>query len=73
MFKGVRKIKHKIDLSSIDCLVLISQNTDVKIPHTLAVLHNKLNLSKITLVLMWNLDVVVSGYVYGLSIILSFI
>ncbi|EAH8848254.1 ketoacyl-ACP synthase III [Campylobacter lari] len=68
--KAFEKIQHKIDLSSIDCLVLISQNPDVKIPHTSAILHNKLNLSKNCA--CFDVGLGCSGYVYGLSIILSF-
>ncbi|WP_257939296.1 ketoacyl-ACP synthase III [Campylobacter lari] len=68
--KAFEKIKHKIDLSNIDCLILISQNPDVKIPHTSAILHNKLNLSKNCA--CFDVGLGCSGYVYGLSIILSF-
>lgn len=68
--KAFEKIKNKIDLTTIDCLVLISQNPDVKIPHTSAILHNKLNLSSNCA--CFDIGLGCSGYVYGLSIILSF-
>ncbi|EAK9946140.1 ketoacyl-ACP synthase III [Campylobacter lari] len=68
--KAFEKIKHKVDLSNIDCLILISQNPDVKIPHTSAILHKELNLSANCA--CFDVGLGCSGYVYGLSIILSF-
>ncbi|AJC85227.1 ketoacyl-ACP synthase III [Campylobacter peloridis] len=68
--KAFEKIKHKVDLSNIDCLILISQNPDIKIPHTSAILHKELSLS--CNCACFDVGLGCSGYVYGLSIILSF-
>ena len=59
-----------IDLSNIDCLVLVSQNQDIKIPHSSALLQSELNLSKNCA--CYDIALACSGYVYALSNIISF-
>lgn len=59
-----------VDKNEIDCLILVTQNPDVKIPHTSAILHKKLALKKECA--CFDLSLACSGYVYALSIISSF-
>ncbi|MBF7046025.1 ketoacyl-ACP synthase III [Campylobacter volucris] len=68
--KALKNIGMELNLKSIECLILVSQNPDVKIPHTSAILHKKLNLSSNCA--CFDIGLGCSGYVYGLSIILSF-
>ncbi|EII8775231.1 ketoacyl-ACP synthase III [Campylobacter coli] len=68
--KAFEKIQSKVILEKIDCLILISQNPDVKIPHTSAILHKKLGLNLNCA--CFDIGLGCSGYVYGLSAIMSF-
>jgi 3-oxoacyl-[acyl-carrier-protein] synthase-3 len=55
----------------VECLVVVSQNPDgYGIPHTSAILHNKLGLSSKCIV--FDISLGCSGFVHGLSIIKSF-
>ncbi len=55
----------------IDCLILITQNPDDKgLPHSSAILHNKLNLNSSCSV--FDISLGCSGYVHGLSVLKSF-
>ena len=63
--------KHDMNIGDVECLVLITQNPDVKgLPHTSAILHRKLNLHESCVV--FDVSLGCSGYVQGLSIIKSF-
>lgn len=71
--EAYRDLKNKIDPmpESIDCLVVCSQNPDgFGLPHTSAVIQHKLQLNKD--VAAFDVSLGCSGYVYGLSIIQSF-
>lgn len=59
-----------IDKNNIDLLIFVSQTFDYYLPATSILLQNRLNLSKSTAAFDVNLGC--SGYVYGLSIIYSF-
>ena len=63
---------NKIDINKeqIDVMILITQNPDMKIPHTSAILHNKLNMPKSCA--CFDVGLGCAGYVYGLSVIKSF-
>ena len=63
--------KTTIDLNKIKALVLITQNPDTKIPHTSAIIHKKLNLPENCA--CFDVSLGCSGYVYGLSILSSFL
>lgn len=55
----------------IDCLILITQNPDDEgLPHSSAILHNKLNLNSSCSV--FDISLGCSGYVHGLSVLKSF-
>jgi 3-oxoacyl-[acyl-carrier-protein] synthase III len=61
----------KLKKEEIDCLILVTQNPDDQgLPHTSAVLHNKLKLNSSCAV--FDISLGCSGYVHGLSIVKSF-
>lgn len=62
--------KKSIDKSKIDCCIVVTQNPDYNIPHTSAVVHSKLNLPNNCA--CFDISLGCSGYVYGLSNIISF-
>ena len=62
--------KENIDKNKIDCCVVITQNPDFNIPHTSAIIHGKLELSNNCA--CFDISLGCSGYVYGLSNIISF-
>ncbi len=64
--------REAIDASSIDCVVVVTQNPDGGgIPHSGAWVHRKLNLAP--KVACFDVSLACSGYVYGLSIIRGFL
>lgn len=71
-FKAFKRLVEKtsINLKEIDCLVVVTQNPDYKIPHTSAIVHGKLNLGEH--VAAFDISLGCSGYVYALSIVKSF-
>lgn len=58
------------DLKFIDCLCVCTQNGDYNIPHTSAIVHEKLGLNKNCAV--FDISLGCSGYVYSLNIMKSF-
>ncbi|MGE4457019.1 MAG: ketoacyl-ACP synthase III [Arcobacteraceae bacterium] len=62
--------KENIDISLIDCCVVVTQNPDFNIPHTSAIVHGKLGFSQECA--SFDISLGCSGYVYGLSNIISF-
>lgn len=68
-FENFQK-KHTIDTTQIDCCVVITQNPDFNIPHTSAIVHGKLSLAKTCA--CFDISLGCSGYIYGLSNIISF-
>ncbi len=54
----------------IEVLVVITQNPDTNIPHTSAIVHKKLDLPETCA--CFDISLGCSGYVYGLSVVLSF-
>lgn len=62
--------KNDIDIESIDCCVVVTQNPDFNIPHTSAIVHGKLGFSNDCA--CFDISLGCSGYVYGLSNIISF-
>ena len=62
---------HPVTPDDIDCVIVCTQNPDGKgLPHTSAILHEKLSLSLSCAV--FDISLGCSGYVYGLSVIKSF-
>ena len=62
---------HPVTPDEIDCIIVCTQNPDGKgLPHTSAILHEKLSLPLSCAV--FDISLGCSGYVYGLSIIKSF-
>lgn len=60
-----------INLSDIDCMIVCTQNPDVKgLPQTSAIIHHKLNLPQSCAT--FDISLGCSGYIYSLSIIQSF-
>lgn len=68
--EAFRNLQRKIDVSNIDAVVGITQNPLYNIPHLSALLHKELGLSKNTA--CFDVALGCSGYVYGLSILQSF-
>lgn len=68
--EAFRNLQKKIDVSNIDAVVGITQNPLYNIPHLSALLHKELGLSKNTA--CFDVALGCSGYVYGLSILQSF-
>jgi 3-oxoacyl-[acyl-carrier-protein] synthase-3 len=62
--------KTDLDLATIDAVAVISQNPDRNIPHISAELHGKLSLA--TSCACFDISLGCSGYVYGLSLLSSF-
>lgn len=62
--------KENIDKNIIDCCVVVTQNPDFNIPHTSAIVHGKLDLPQECA--CFDISLGCSGYVYGLSNIISF-
>jgi 3-oxoacyl-[acyl-carrier-protein] synthase-3 len=68
-----KDLQHKINFSNddIDCLVVCTQNPDdFGLPHTSAIVHGKLGLSQDCAA--FDISLGCSGYVYSLSILMSF-
>lgn len=59
-----------LDLAQLECLIVITQTPDYAIPHTSALIHGRLGLSKS--VAVFDVSLGCSGYVYGLSIAKAF-
>jgi len=59
-----------INLEEIECCIVVTQNPDLNIPHTSAIVHGKLGLSSTCAA--FDISLGCSGYVYGLSNIISF-
>ena len=70
--KAFENLLTKVDLDTnkIDCCVVITQNPDLNIPHTSALLHGSLKLPENCS--CFDISLGCSGYVYGLSIVTAF-
>lgn len=70
--RAYKELKNKIDIdeSIIDCLVVVTQNPDFNLPHVSAIVHRKLGLRPRCAA--FDISLGCSGYVYGLSVIKSF-
>ncbi len=65
------KKSYPVDADKIDCLLVCSQNPDGHgLPHTSAIVHDKLGLPETCAV--FDISLGCSGFVYGLSVIQSF-
>jgi len=63
--------EHRVDLSKVECLVLVTQNPDGHgLPHTSAVVHHLLNLP--TSCAVFDISLGCSGYVQALSVAKAF-
>ncbi len=62
--------KKALDKSTVDCCVVVTQNPDLNIPHTSAIVHSALGLPETCA--CFDISLGCSGYVYGLSIISAF-
>lgn len=70
--KAFHALKKKVDvqLAEVDCCIVVTQNPDYNLPHTSAILHEKLELPNSCS--CFDISLGCSGYVYGLSIVKSF-
>ena len=59
-----------LDLDTITCCIVVTQNPDHNIPHTSAIVHGKLGLPQTCAA--FDISLGCSGYVYGLSNIIAF-
>ena len=62
--------ENNANIRGIEVLVVVTQNPDMNLPHTSAIVHGKLGLSENCA--CFDVSLGCSGYVYGLSIIESF-
>ncbi|TCK62135.1 ketoacyl-ACP synthase III [Seleniivibrio woodruffii] len=62
--------KIKLDRSTVECLIVITQNPDYNIPHTSAIVHGKLDMPESCA--CFDISLGCSGFVYGASVIKSF-
>ena len=60
----------KLNLKSIECCVVVTQNPDFNIPHTSAIVHGAIGLSEDCA--CFDISLGCSGYVYALSIVTAF-
>ncbi|TLD88201.1 ketoacyl-ACP synthase III [Helicobacter sp. MIT 05-5294] len=65
-----KNLQNKVNVENIDAVVVVTQNPDFKLPHLSAMLHKELEMSKS--VACFDISLGCSGYVYGLSIMQSF-
>lgn len=70
--KAYEALLKKVDLevSKVDCCIVVTQNPDYNIPHTSAIVHKKIGLS--VNCACFDISLGCSGYVYGLSNIIAF-
>ncbi|RDU63226.1 MULTISPECIES: ketoacyl-ACP synthase III [Helicobacter] len=68
--KAFEELKHQVNIEKIDVVAVITQNPDYNVPHLSALLHKELGLDKNTA--CFDVSLGCSGYVYGLSILQSF-
>ncbi len=61
---------HAINKEEIECCIVVTQNPDFNLPHTAAIVHGKLDLP--TNCAAFDISLGCSGFVYGLSNIISF-
>ena len=61
--------KVEVDMSDIECLVVITQNPDYNLPHTSAIVHGKLDGNDNCA--SFDISLGCSGYVYGLAVVKS--
>lgn len=71
-FKAFQELLKKtpLDPSQVDVVIVVTQNPDRKIPHVSAILHEALQLKESCA--CFDISLGCSGYVYGISIIQSF-
>jgi 3-oxoacyl-[acyl-carrier-protein] synthase III len=69
-FQDLQK-KTDLNLEEIECLFVVSQNPDYNLPHTSAIIHGKLDLPENCA--CFDISLGCSGFVYGLSVIESFL
>ena len=70
--KAFEDLLNKADFSKdeVECCVVVTQNPDMNIPHTSAIVHGALNLPETCA--CFDISLGCSGYVYGLSIVTAF-
>ena len=68
-FENLQKISN-VNLEEIECCIVVTQNPDFNIPHTAAIVHGKLDLP--VNCAAFDISLGCSGFVYGLSNIISF-
>jgi 3-oxoacyl-[acyl-carrier-protein] synthase-3 len=70
--KAFENLKQKIflDIEKVECCVVVTQNPDMNIPHTSAIVHDALGLPESCA--CFDISLGCSGYVYSLSIITAF-
>jgi len=68
-FENLQK-NAEVNVEEIECCLVVTQNPDFNIPHTAAIVHGKLDLP--VNCAAFDISLGCSGYVYGLSSIISF-
>ena len=70
--KAFEELKTQVELDNdeIDCCVVVTQNPDLNIPHTSAIVHGALDLPESCA--CFDISLGCSGYVYALSVVTAF-
>jgi 3-oxoacyl-[acyl-carrier-protein] synthase-3 len=68
-FENLKKVSD-VNVEEIECCIVVTQNPDYNIPHTSAIVHGKLDLPANCAA--FDISLGCSGFVYGLSNIISF-
>lgn len=71
--KAFDNLTEKVDLKSdeVDAIILVTQNPEMKIPHTSAIIHGELGVKEECA--CFDISLGCSGFVYGLSVIENFL
>jgi 3-oxoacyl-[acyl-carrier-protein] synthase III len=68
-FQNLQK-QTSLDLEDVECCIVVTQNPDMNIPHTSAIVHGALGLTESCA--CFDISLGCSGYVYSLSIVTAF-
>jgi len=68
-FENLQK-QTSLDLEDVECCIVVTQNPDMNIPHTSAIVHGALGLTERCA--CFDISLGCSGYVYSLSIVTAF-
>lgn len=68
-FEDLRNQAPELDVASVQLLCVVTQNPDVRVPHTAAIVHHKLGLPKTCMT--FDISQGCAGYVHGLATVVA--